>query len=458
MHRFDAKDQQLAQSIIDYSLNRISTQSVPLDGPKSPKELAELYGANITEDGIGGPEALRRFAEGYAPATLTSDNPRFLSFVPVAPTKAATLFDLVVSASCIGGTTWLEGAGAIYLENEALGWLASLAGLPKGAGGTFVSGGSAGNLAGLVAAREKARRLGKLTTKGAVFASHDAHSSIVMTARITDVDVFLVPGDANGKLTGVALEDSFNNLTAQDQERVFAVAATAGVTNTGIVDDLRTIAKFCQSHGLWMHVDGAYGGAGLAVPALRHLYEGIENADSFVVDPHKWLFAPFDCAAIIYADPGDGARAMTQEASYLDDVNKEREWNPASFAYHLTRRARGLPFWFSLATYGTRAYREAIEQTLKITNFCAGEIKSRSYLELAIEPELTVIVFRRLGWEDQDYVAWSDKLLEDQIAFVQPTTFRNERLMRLCFVNPLTSESDVVEILDTMESSSLIGH
>ncbi len=429
--------------------------SVPLDHPKSSKELASLYGANISEDGIGGEEALRRFAEGYALATVTSDNPRSWAFVPVAPTKAATLFDLVVSASCISGTTWLEGAGAIFLENEALSWLASLAGLPAGAGGTFVSGGSAGNLAGMVAGREKARRLGKLTGKGAVLASADAHSSVTMAARITDVDVFLAEGDEMGKLTGAALRKAFASLSETDQKRIYAVFSTGGVTNTGIVDDLATVADFCKEHELWMHVDAAYGGGALIAPEVRHLFDGIEHANSLVIDPHKWLFAPFDCAAIIYADPTDGARAMTQEASYLDDVNKERDWNPASFAYHLTRRVRGLPFWFSLATYGVRAYREAIEQTLAIAEFCAQEIRRRPYLELAIDRELSVVVFRRLGWSDADYVAWSDKLLDEQVAFVQPTTYRGERMMRFCFVNPLTSQFDITEVLDTMAPTQI---
>lgn len=294
-----------------------------------------------------------------------------------------------------------------------------------------------------------------LTGKGAVMASADAHSSVTMAARITDVDVVLAKGDGKGKLTGAALKEKFDSLDRDDQKRIFAVFATAGVTNTGIVDDLASVAEFCKDHGLWMHVDAAYGGAGLSSARVRDLFNGIEFANSLVIDPHKWLFAPFDCAAIIYADPADGARAMTQEASYLDDVNKDRDWNPASFAYHLTRRVRGLPFWFSLATYGVRAYREAIEQTLNIADFCAEEIRRRPYLELAIEPELSVVVFRRSGWSDQDYVAWCDKLLEDQIAFVQPTTYQGERLMRFCFVNPLTSKLDVSEVLDTMAPAKL---
>lgn len=450
MHEFDQETKELAKSIIEYSLDRISMTPAPLDGPKSPQELKSLYGSNITSSGIGGNEALRRFSEGYATATLSSDHPRFLAFVPVAPTKAATLFDLVVSASSISGSTWIEGAGAIYLENEALSWLSSLAGLPNGAGGTFVSGGSAGNLAGLVAAREKARRLGKLKARGAILASGDAHASIALAARIIDVDLILVAGDSSGRLTGAALLDTYHALSQNDQDRIFAVMATAGVTNTGIIDDLVSISEFVHEKQTWLHVDAAYGGAGLCSPRIRKQYNGIENANSLVIDPHKWLFAPFDCAAIIYSDPADATYALTQEAAYLDDVNQAREWNPSSFAYHLTRRVRGLPFWFSLATYGTDAYTAAVEATLEVTQFCRNEIVKRPNLELAIEPELTVVVFRRIGWVDQDYIRWSEQLLKAQVAFVQPTTYKGERMMRFCFVNPLTSQNDVLEILDTM--------
>ncbi|MDA8277520.1 MAG: pyridoxal-dependent decarboxylase [Actinomycetota bacterium] len=451
MHSFDEQMQELADEIIRYSLYRVGLDPVPLDGPKPLADLAALFPANITEEGIGGTEALRRFAEGYSLATLSSDNPRFLAFVPNAPTKAATLFDLVVSASNICGSTWIEGAGAVYLENEAISFLANLAGMGEGSGGTFVSGGSAGNLAGLVAARERARYRGDLVGRGAVLASADAHSSVTMAARIMDVDVILVDGDEKGRLTEEALERRYTSLNEVDRKRVFAVTATAGVTNTGIVDLLAGVKAFKERHNLWMHVDGAYGGAGLLSNRIRHLYDGIEGADSFVVDPHKWLFAPFDCAAVIYRRPTDAAYAMTQEASYLEDINEERDFNPASFAYHLTRRSRGLPFWFSLATYGIARYREAIDKTLDVTKYAVDQISARPYLEMAIEPETSIVVFRRTGWSSEDYVNWSNSLLTKQIAFVQPTTFRGERLARLCFINPNTTNQDVDLVLDAME-------
>jgi glutamate/tyrosine decarboxylase-like PLP-dependent enzyme len=183
---------------------------------------------------------------------------------------------------------------------------------------------------------------------------------------------------------------------------------------------------------------------------VRDRFRGIERADSFIVDPHKWLFAPFDACALIYRDPAAARAAHRQEASYLDSLNAASEWNASDYAHHLTRRARGLPLWFSLATYGTDAYREAVERVLTVTRETAEEIRRRAELELAIEPELSVVLFRRVGWRPQDYETWWRRALESQIGFVQPTTWMGEKVARLCFVNPKTELGDVRAILDEM--------
>jgi L-2,4-diaminobutyrate decarboxylase len=219
---------------------------------------------------------------------------------------------------------------------------------------------------------------------------------------VMDVDVVEVPGDASGRLRGDALRATVAQLPAHVRDGIFAVVATAGTTNLGIVDDIAGIASVTREHGWWLHVDGAYGGAGLAAPSIAHLFAGIEHADSFIVDPHKWLFAPFDSCALIYRDPVQARAAHTQHAGYLDPVNVNGEWNPSDFAIQLTRRARGLPFWFSLAVHGTDAYTEALEQTLTVTRGGAELIRSREHVRLLLEPELTVLVFERVGWGDED--------------------------------------------------------
>ncbi len=451
MHRYDEETDRLAQAVIDYARNRMRLDPVPLDGPLPPEVLAAAAGQTITEDGLGGEAALELFDRVLSRACMSTDHPRYLSFIPTAPTEAACLFDLVVGASSIYGGSWLEGAGAVYAENQALRWLADLAGLPAGAGGVFVQGGTLGNLSALVAARHTAlaRRGGERPDRWVVACSAEAHSSIAHAARVMDVDVLSVAVDDDGRLTGTELARA---LAAHGRDDVFAAVATGGTTNFGIVDDLAGVAEVTRDHDLWLHVDGAYGLAALAAPSTRPLFAGIEHADSFIVDPHKWLFAPFDACALLYREPALAKAAHRQTAGYLDVLTEGTagDWNPSDYAFHLTRRARGLPFWFSLATHGTRAYSAAVEQTLAVARAAAEEIRSRSYVELLREPNLSVVVFRRLGWTGQQYYDWSDRLMKANFAFVTPTTHAGETVTRFAIVNPRTTVADITTILDTM--------
>jgi glutamate/tyrosine decarboxylase-like PLP-dependent enzyme len=199
-------------------------------------------------------------------------------------------------------------------------------------------------------------------------------------------------------------------------------------------------------------VDGAYGGAGLFAPSVRRKYDGIEHADSFIMDPHKWLFAPFDCAALLYRNPSVARSVHKQDASYLDVIHdRPGEWNPTDYAYHLTRRARGLPLWFSLSVHGTDAYTEAIEMAIELARQTAEEIRTRDHLELIREPELGVVLFRRRGWDSEQYAAWADQLLQDQVAFIPPSAWEGETVARFAFLHPHTPMDLVRQILDRME-------
>ena len=459
MHRHDSAMEALTDAIVRYSVDRVRL-TPPLDHPRTPEELRALVGATITPGGIGGLEALRLFGDVLAPACISTDHPRFLSFVPAAPTEASILFDLVVGASSIYGGSWLEGAGAVFAENEALRWIADLAGLPAGAGGVFVSGGTAGNLSALLAARWKWRAdAGGVhdRTRGLMIVSGGAHSSIAQAARAMDADLTVAPADDRGRMTADAVHATVAALSSDDRERLFAVVATSGTTNAGVIDDLAASADVAEPLGTWLHVDGAYGGAGLAAASIRHLYDGIERADSFIVDPHKWLFAPFDSCALLYRDPEIGRLAHTQPAEYLDVLHTDHEqaggpvsWNASDYAHHLTRRARGLPFWFSLATHGTDAYREAVERTLQTTRDGAALVEAADHLELIMEPELSIVLFRRVGWGPSDYQAWSDDQLRRGESFVTPSAWGDEMVLRWCIVNPTTTVEDLADIVASL--------
>ncbi|WP_281652745.1 aminotransferase class V-fold PLP-dependent enzyme [Microbacterium aurum] len=451
MHDVTAETRRIVDLVLDYSRKRLLAQDTPLDKPLPAAELSRLAGRTISEEGVGAERALGVFTHVLAPACITTDDPRYLSFIPTAPTKAAAAFDLVVSASALYGGSWLEGAGAVHAENEVLRWLADEFGLPASAGGVFVQGGTLGNLSALVAAREAARAHRADTgtaapTRWAVVCSSQAHSSIASAARVMDVDVVTVPTDADGVLRG----DAVAAVLADVHERVFAVVATAGSTNFGIVDDIAGVAAAARAHGIWLHVDGAYGLAGMLSPLARHLYAGVEQADSVIVDPHKWLFAPFDACALIYRDPEQGRRAHTQHAEYLDTLTDRSDYSPSDYAAHLTRRARGLPLWFSLATHGAAAYREAVSASIVLARRIADEIEVRSGFSLVRQPQLGVVVFERDGWTRADYEAWSQRLLDVQHAFVTPSSHEGRANARFAILNPRTTFEDLTGILDTM--------
>jgi aromatic-L-amino-acid/L-tryptophan decarboxylase len=445
-------DEALCDLVLDYCRERLALDPVPLDfgGAQASSLAASLEGV-INPGGTGVEEILELFRDQLARAVISCDSTRFLSFIPAAPTKASLLFDMIVACSSLQGTSWMEAAGAVAAENQALDVLASLAGLPAGAGGCFVSGGSAGNLSGLMVGRDTAAyRLGDRTPESPLIAiSEEAHSSVGKALRVLGVDPLVVPCDDH-RMTGRGLEETLRSHPRGPD--VIAVVATAGTTNAGVIDDLAGIADIAEERALWFHVDGAYGCAALFAPSARHRFAGMERADSFVVDPHKWLFGPFDCAALIYRQPNLAKAVHTQDASYLDVIHRgvPEEWNPSDYAYHLTRRARGLPLWFSLALHGTDAYRDAVETVLSVARESAELIERTPYLELVRPPELSIVLFRRTGWAREDYDEWSDRLLRDQIGFVTATTWEGAPVARFAFLHPETSPEIVEEILSTM--------
>jgi glutamate/tyrosine decarboxylase-like PLP-dependent enzyme len=448
IHNFSPEVQVLADEILAYSLQRLKDDP-PLDGPRTAEDLFKEVGNTITAKGLGGHEALEVFTNVLAKACISTDHPRNLAFIPSAPTEYSNLFDLVVGASSLYGGSWQEGAGAVFAENQALRWISDLAGLPATAGGVFVQGGTIGNLSALVAARAHARDKYPNTSRWAIACSAEAHSSIASAANIMDVELLSIEPGADRKLHGDAVGAAIDNLHATSQTRVFAVVATGGTTNLGIIDDLTSVGAATHERDIWFHVDGAYGLAALCAPSVRARFSGVESADSLIVDPHKWLFAPFDACALIYRNPEIAKQTHTQQASYLETLHDE-SWSPSDYAIHLTRRVRGLPFWFSLAAHGTDAYTEAMEKTIDVAKAAAQLVREHPNLELLMDPELSIVAFTRKGWTAADYQKWSDKLLADQIGFIPPSSDKGQAILRFAIVNPWTKISDIKMILDTL--------
>jgi glutamate/tyrosine decarboxylase-like PLP-dependent enzyme len=444
MHDFDPK---LTDLVLTYVRDRVLLEEAPLDFPGVKADLEKEIEGMISANGHDPVKVLDLYSETLAKTILSTDSPRFLSFIPAAPTKASLLFDTVVGCASIQGMSWLEAAGALVAENQVLRWIADLAGMPASAGGTFVSGGSAANLSALTVARDVGRaRTGSKEVRIAL--SHQAHSSIGNSLHILSVEPFLLETDDD-----VVTEASIRRSLAKDTGTtpIVGIAVTAGTTNAGIVDDLVGVAKVAKENDWWFHVDGAYGGAGLLSPLVRDLFNGIEHADSFITDPHKWWFAPFDCAAILFRDPALAVKVHTQDASYLDVLHDGLpigQFNPTDVAYHLTRRARGLPFWFSLAVYGTDAYRDAVNASIELARETAKFIETLDHIELVKDPVLSVVIWRRIGWQPEDYERLQTQLLNSQIAFVTPSKWKGETVGRFAFLHPGTTLDLVKEIFE----------
>ena len=452
-HEMFEYDAAFTDAVFDYCRERLAMVPVPLDFGSLAAIPDHALDGLISPDGHDPAKILNFFKEQLATSVVSIDSPGFLAFIPNAPTKNSLLFDMVVSCSGLNGTSWLESAGVVVAENQALAFLAQLAGMPEGSGGAFVSGGSMGNLSSLTVGRDVGRgRRPDIAPHELRFAiSADAHSSIGKALHVLNVGALLVEPDDH-RFTRAHLEAAM--AADPHPETVIGVVATSGTTNAGIVDDLEGLGSYANQRELWFHVDGAYGGAALFSPTHRDLLAGIRHADSFVVDPHKWLLAPLDCAALIYRNPTVARKILAQQASYLDILHTEDdehyEWNPSDFAIHLSRRARGLPFWFSLVTNGTTNYETAIQSAIDLAQRTVAMIESMDHVEKVRPSSLSIVLFRRKGWDAERYAQWSQQLLRDQVAFVTPTKWEGETVARLAFLHPDTPDEMVLQILESM--------
>ncbi len=448
MHTPSTEDADTLLAIARWADERLTGRRGPLGAPSHKAVLPP-----IAQRGIGSAAAWAVLRDEILPTTVPADHPGYLSFIPGSPTVAAVAADMAVSASAVYAGSELEAGAVVRAERATLRWLADLIGLPPSAHGAFVSGGSIANLSALVAARDRHRHSvpGRFRPVGErsplpdlVVAAASAHSSITAAAEIMGCDVVLA-GHEGTPLSGA---DVRRHLAELPPQRVVAVATTAGATNDGSIDDLDDIAQACQEHGAWLHVDAAYGGAALLIDTLRPLMRGIERADSVIIDPHKWLFTPFDCAAVLYRDSALARRTHAQRAPYLEAVIGGD--NPSDYATELTRRARGLPLWTSLIANGTQAYADAVAQCLHLAGIAVERVQESTHLELVVEPSLSVVLLRRTGWTAGDYQRWSHQALRTGLGLVTPTRYRGAACLRLCFVNPLTTESDIYDVLASL--------
>ena len=420
---------------VEWIKQRLTASPLGVIGDKPYLDAA--LGDSITDAGLGPEHAWERFSAIVAPNNIGLDSERFLAFIPLSPSSATVWMDAIVSAANFSAESWLEGAGAVAAENQVIELFCRTAGMPAGAGGCFMSGGSIGNLSALAVGREQRR------DRRFVAVADTAHASVGNALHLLGLEPLVVPTGADCRLTGEALRASIAG-----RDDVGIIVASGGSTNAGVIDDLDGCATVAEDSDAWLHVDGAYGLAATLLPELCDRFVGIERCHSFIVDPHKWLFATAGSCALVYRQPSLARDVHTQHGPYIEVLRTDDDaFNPCDLGYHLTRRASGLPIWFALALHGLEAHRAAIRHGIRLASDMADALETHPLTQLIMRPELGVVLFRRGGWGRAEWRAWANRLIADGVAFVAPSTYKGEPVGRLVFMHPRTPETIVDELM-----------
>jgi aromatic-L-amino-acid/L-tryptophan decarboxylase len=426
-------------------------RDAPVGAKKEPAELLGRFGENPPETPTDPHELLARLERDVFPNNLHVDHPRFFAFVPGPGNYISTMADALASGFNVFNGTWLGGSAAAAMELAVIGWFRRFCGFPETGGGLFVSGGSAANLTALHSAR--ATKLGDRIDNATIYFSDQTHYSIERALRVI--------GFAREQFRKIQSDDGFRlpieslrEAIRADREaglRPFCVVANAGTTNTGAVDPLPELADLCAEEGLWFHADGAYGAASVICERGRQKLTGLDRADSLSLDPHKWLFQPFECGCVLLRDAAQMKSAFQLMPEYMRDVHRNTaETNPADYGIQLSRGFRALKVWLSINTFGFAAFRDAVTRGFELAEFAEKELRRRRNCEILSPAEMAIVAFR-FGQEDALQTKLVDLMLRDGFAFLTSTTLKGRTALRLCTINPRTTEQDIIETIDRLE-------
>jgi len=448
----------LGYAAVDRIVERWATLG---DGPPwdygSRKELAPRLSGPPPEEGRNPDEVMRTVLTEVLPKAGRIDHPSFLAFIPASPTWPSVLGDFLATGFNIFQGTWLESAGPSQLELTVIDWFRDWLGLGEKSGGLLTSGGSAANLGALVTARHWAQDPGHPV----VYVSDQGHSSLERAARIVGVSpahVRKVPTDEEFRMDVGALRDFVRKDRAGGRYPL-CVCGNAGSTNTGTIDPLDDLASLSEEEGLWFHVDGAYGGFAVLVPEARAAFRGIERADSITLDPHKWLFQPYETGCLLVRDTRLLEDAFRILPEYLQDAALgEEQVNFADRGVQLTRRFRALKVWMSVQTLGLGAFREAIRAAMGYARRAEEVIRAADTLELTAPASLGVVCFRFRPPEGELEAAALEALnlriqseiVESGVAMMSSTRLKGMFSLRLCILNYRTAWEHVEAALDAV--------
>jgi glutamate/tyrosine decarboxylase-like PLP-dependent enzyme len=386
-------------------------------------------------------------------------HPRFFAFIPSPSNFVSVMADALAAGFNPFAGNWLEGSGTSQIELVTIDWLREMCGLPETAGGLFVSGGSMANLTALAAARRA--RLDRRSDDAVIYFSDQTHNSIEKALRVLGFareQIRALPSDEVFRLPVESLRQAVAEDRA-DGKQPFCVIANAGTTNTGAVDPLDQLADLCDQENLWLHVDGAYGAAAGLSERGRKLLTGIERADSLSLDPHKWLFQPFEIGCVIARDARLLKKTFHTMAEYLEDTKRaeEEEINYYDYGVQLTRGFRALKLWLSLKTFGAAAFRKGINHGFEMAEFAESLLRQSDCWRIISPATFGIVTFRYVadGCSDSEineiHRRMVEAMSEDGFAFANSTSIRGQTVMRLCTINPRTTGEDVRATIKQLE-------
>ncbi|HXD23756.1 MAG TPA: aminotransferase class I/II-fold pyridoxal phosphate-dependent enzyme [Gemmatimonadaceae bacterium] len=453
MHALGAKALDLV--IRHFETNRANPVAVTIPRAQTERMLRTALPETPTPVG----ELVDILARDVFPNALKSDHPRFYSFVPSPTNFVSVVGDLLISGHNLFAGHWMAASAAGQIEINVIDWLNELVGYPKEGGGILVSGGSMANLSAVATAREA--KLGGPNDRAVVYCSDQTHSSMAKGLRILGFRAEqkrTIATDDGFRLSVRALETAI----AEDRAagRIpFCVVANGGTTNTGAIDPLGPVADICAREQMWLHVDGAYGAAAVITKRGRAALAGLERADSITLDPHKWLFQPYElgCLLVRDADVLRNAFRVDDEdhADYLEDVVRhvQHDVNFYECGIQLTRSFKALKLWLSMRAFGLGEFRRGIELGFEMADHAERTLRAAGTWEIVTPSQMGIVTFR---WRDAskspaqiDAItrATVDLMREDGYALVMSTALAGRPVLRLCPINPGTDRGEIEETI-----------
>ena len=384
--------------------------------------------------------------------TMHVNHPRFFAYVPGPSNFVSAMADAVISSYNVFAGTWISGSGPAAVELAVIEWLRAACGFPQGAGGLFVSGGTMANLTALAVARQV--MLGDRLGDATVYFSDQAHSSLEKALRVMGLppeNARKISCDTDYRLPVGELKRAIEKDRAAGK-RPFCVIASAGTTNTGAIDPLRELSRLCKDQNLWLHVDGAYGAAAMICNRGREALGGLELADSLSLDPHKWLFQPFEIDCVPVRELVHLRDTFLILPEYLKDTHQySAEFNFTDHGLQLTRGFRALKLWMSIKVFGMAAFRAAVERGFELAEFTAARLQKMPGWEIVTPAQMGIVCFRYGAADDAAHLRLVQAILKDGFALITSTVLQGKTVLRTCTINPRTTEADIEGTLDRLD-------